>query len=463
MTTAQSAPGKHAGFATFACFVACFLATADQVFAVRALGVNVRLANIVFGAGLVAWLALRRSRAQPGLTPLAVAWLPFATLYALAAIVSPVPGLTLLKLGWFAFNLVTAYAWCRLFALRDLVRGFFAAFVLVSGMLVVDFMSGFTRGSMYMLGFGQPNDLIPGETLYRPHAFFYEPSYAASSVATSWALALTPMARVAPLLSTLLVGTGLAALIVTMSRVGWLYGILAAGARIALGKRPAASAARTPSSRIGTSLALTALVFILLAASERNRDHFEALVTTLGWRQTLERVCPLMQARIAAFDLNCLDSAERERIAGRRSDVLPETTSEGQRLVAAGQALSSIAANPWLGRGVTRGETRLIEPVTSNVWLEIAVEGGIPALLAFVWGLAYSMHRWHAFKGGNRMIGAMLVLYFAVAWQFLQTFPRLDQWVMLWVALVFTASQDEARQRHSPPARSGSDQPRPPP
>ena len=103
-----------------------------------------------------------------------------------------------------------------------------------------------------------------------------------------------------------------------------------------------------------------------------------------------------------------------------------------------------------------------IEPITSNVWLEIAVEGGIPALIAFIWGLTYSMHRWHAFKSGNRMIGAMLVFYFAVAWQFLQTFPRLDPWVAFWVALTFTAATTEARQRHPRVAPALSDPPRPP-
>jgi hypothetical protein len=120
-------------------------------------------------------------------------------------------------------------------------------------------------------------------------------------------------------------------------------------------------------------------------------------------------------------------------------DVIPEQTSEGQRLTSLKDSLASVVAHPLLGSGVTRGKDRLIGPSASNVWLEMAVKGGILPVAAFVWGLGFTLHRWRVFRPENRAIAIVLLLYFAVAWQFLQTFPRLDQWLSFWVALTFAA------------------------
>ena len=295
-----------------------------------------------------------------------------------------------------------------------------------------------------MVGFAQPNDLIAGQILHRPHAFYYEPSYAASAVAIAWALALTPMGRVAATLSTMLIGAGLAALIVTMSRIGWLYAILAGLARLLVPSAGTASGSALPWRRIGAALGFTTLVCVVLLAPDANRERFAALVKSLGWQQTFQRVCPIVQSLVTTLELQCLDESERRLSAGRARDIVPEHTSEGQRFVSMGESIARVIEHPWLGHGVTRGRDRLIEPVTSNVWLEIAVEGGLLAAVTFAWGLAVSLHRWHAFAPGYRLIGIVLALYFVVAWQFLQTFPRLDPWLAFWVALTFTASQSRA-------------------
>jgi hypothetical protein len=92
-----------------------------------------------------------------------------------------------------------------------------------------------------------------------------------------------------------------------------------------------------------------------------------------------------------------------------------------------------------LGNGVREGRTRLIEPVAANVWLEIGSEGGLLSLGAVLWGLGWSLWRGQALAPHNRAIALALCAYFAVAWQFLQTFPRLDQWMSFWFALAMAA------------------------
>ena len=47
-------------------------------------------------------------------------------------------------------------------------------------------MSGFTRGTDYMIGYAQENNMVSGMLLYRPHAFYYEPSFAAGGLALAW-------------------------------------------------------------------------------------------------------------------------------------------------------------------------------------------------------------------------------------------------------------------------------------
>jgi len=80
-----------------------------------------------------------------------------------------------------------------------------------------------------------------------------------------------------------------------------------------------------------------------------------------------------------------------------------------------------------------------------NTWLEIAVEGGVFALIAFVWGLAATIYRWEGLGRENRAVGVALLLYFLVSWQFIQTFPRLDQWLSLWMALSVVRAESAAK------------------
>lgn len=422
------------------CAIAFFLGGADLVFGFRVFGVNVRVANLLLACGLVAWLWRERADLAPQLRFLGIGWAPFVALFSLSAVLSPSPLPGLVKTAWFALNLVGAYAWCRLFRPGDLARGYFACYLALAGILVADFVTGFVGGPQAMLGHGQPNALASGGTLWRPHAFHYEPSYAAAALALAWALSVTRIGSQAPRLAVALTGLGLVALVILMSRTGWLY----VAVFVALLPFALVGSARADWLRslrhVGYAAAIAAIALAIALASPANRERFAALAGPLGVTQTIERICPLLDELLPVLRLDCLMGENRRRYLDPwNADRVPAATSEGQRVKAALDAIEGIKRSTLLGNGVREGHARLIEPVASNVWLEIGSEGGLLSLGAFLWGLGWSLWRGRAFAPGNHAIALALLAYFAVAWQFLQTFPRLDQWMSYWFALAMAA------------------------
>jgi len=422
------------------CAIAFFLGGADLVFGFRVYGVNVRVANLLLACGLVAWLWRERADLAPQLRFLAIGWAPFVALFSLSAVLSasPLPGLV--KTAWFALNLVGAYAWCRLFRPVDLARGYFGCYLALAAILVADFVTGFIGGPQAMIGHGQPNALASGGTLWRPHAFHYEPSYAAAALALAWALSVTRIGSQAPRLAVALTGLGLVALVILMSRTGWLtMAVFVLLLPFALARSARADWTRSL-RHVGYAVAIAAIALAAALASPANRARFAALAGPLGVEQTIERVCPMFDELLPVLRLDCLEGERRRRYLDPwNADREPAATSEGQRVKAALEAIEGIKRSTLLGNGVREGRTRLIEPVASNVWLEIGSEGGLLALGAFLWGLGWSLWRGQAFAPGNRAIALALLAYFAVAWQFLQTFPRLDQWMSFWFALTLAA------------------------
>ena len=443
VATMLAAVARHrAPLAAALCGLVFFLGAADRVFAIRIDGVNVRFANLLLGVGVLAWLAVRRARAWTDVAALAVAWLPFLAVYGIAALRAPDTAASLLKLGWFAFGFVGAFVWCRLFDTRDVVCGFFGAFTLVSAIIVVDFATGFMHGERFMIGYGQPNDLASGEILWRPHAFYYEPSYAASGIALAWALAMTSMGRAAAVSAASLVVVGTMALTVVMSRTGWLYALVVLLALAIQRIGEAAHRRRIRWPAVLLAAAGGALVVSAVFLSDETAPRFGRLAGALGLQSTFERVCPLVRHGARWLALSCEDSDEALRSVGVAA---AEESSEGQRIVDAGHALSRIAQRPLLGHGVARGNARLLEPTAKNTWLEIAVEGGLLSAAAFAWGLVLTLRRHGAFGTGGGLVGWILVLWFAVAWQFIQTFPRLDPWLAFWAALAFTSRSRDVK------------------
>jgi hypothetical protein len=428
------------GPAVALCATAFFLGGADLVFGFRAFGVNVRYANLLLVLGLAAWLWRERDGLAAHARFLAIGWAPFIALFSLSALVSPSPLPGLVKAAWFALNLVGAYAWCRLFRPADLARGYFACYLVLAAILVTDFATGFIGGPQAMIGHGQPNALASGGTLWRPHAFHYEPSYAAAALALAWALSVTRIGSQAPRLAVAVTGLGFVALVILMSRTGWLY-VAVFVVLLPFAGAGSARADRVRSLRhVGGAAAIAAVALAIALASPANRERFTALVGPLGAGQTLERICPLLDSVLPVLGLHCLEGEARRRaLDDWNRDRKPVETSEGQRVKAAIDAVEDIRRSVLLGNGVREGRTRLIEPVAANVWLEIGSEGGLLSLGAVLWGLGWSLWRGQALAPHNRAIALALCAYFAVAWQFLQTFPRLDQWMSFWFALAMAA------------------------
>jgi len=422
--------------ATAVCAVVFFLASADKVFSVHVLSLNLRFANFALLAGLIMWVLQRARRVGNEARWLAFAWLPFFVAYAVAALSSAHWLSPLVKLAWFGFSFFAAYAWTTLFDRRVVVRAYFVSYLVIAVIIVVDFVGGFSHGPGHMIGFGQLNDMVDGMALFRPHAFYYEPSFAASSVALAWALAMTRMRDAAPRLANALVLVGTIALVVMTSRTGWLFAAVAAVALLLFHVRSRRSFRRAELGRAAVAAALGgALLFVVVAASGE-QGAFERLLGRLGVVQAFERVCPRLAERYA-IGLQCLSGEERRRLLGD-SQIDPDETTEGSRLGALRAADAAVAEHPWLGTGAQPGPYHLIAPpAVPNLWLEIAVDGGLASLLAFVFGIACTLYRWRAFDPQHRTLMIVVMLWLCVAWQFIATFPRLDLWIAFWVVLAW--------------------------
>ncbi|HEY1329438.1 MAG TPA: O-antigen ligase family protein [Casimicrobiaceae bacterium] len=423
--------------ATAVCAAVFFLASADRVFTFHVLSVNVRFANFALLAGLLIWIWRLVHGSRSEAVHLAIAWTPFLIVYAVTAVALRESFPSAVKIGWFGFSFLAAYAWTTLFDHRDVARAYFVCYLAIAAIVLVDFVNAFWRGPDHMIGFGQANDMVTGKLLFRPNAFYYEPSFAASSLALAWALSMTRMRDAGPRIAGALAGAGAVALLVMTSRTGWLLALLAAIALVVFHATSGRPITRRAVRRAAVpAMVGAALLLVVLAVSARN-DAFEELLDKLSVVQAYERVCPRL-AQEYGVDLGCLTGDARRQFVGPGQPVDPDETTEGLRLSAVRNAVATVSEHAWTGMGVPRGTDRLIAPpAVPNLWLEIAVEGGVVALLAFGFGIGYTLYRLHAFDLRHRDVLIVLVLWLCVGWQFIATFPRLDLWIAFWVVLAW--------------------------
>ena len=411
-------------FPTVFCAIAFFLASADRLFSVRTDGVNVRLATVLLFVAFAVFAVTRARKFNDDIRALAIAWLPFVSMYGLAAATSETPAPGMLKLGWFAFDFLVAFATIALFDVRNVARGYFLSYLAVASIIAIDFLSGFTRGTAYMIGYAQVNNMVPGMLLYRPHAFYYEPSFAAGGLALAWVLALTRMRDVAPKLASALVIVGASALVVMTSRIGWIYASVATAAAIVFYYRERRLRPLLMRASIPIVLIAGALAGVITFSDKR--EAFGGLINSLGFVQAFERVCPLIAGRFVV-DINCLSGDARREYLGEGQPFNADETTEGLRLLAVRATVATIGQHPWIGVGVGHGSDRFIAPPpVANLWLEVALEGGLLTLMAFTFGVTFTLWRWGAFDARNRDIMIMFALWLLIVWQFIQTFPRLD-------------------------------------
>src|SRR5437764_10164313 len=102
-------------YATLLCAIVFFLASSDRLFTVRTNGVNVCFACFPLFAGFIVWIFTRASSSRDDIRWLAIAWLPFLTLYLLAGETSDTFAPATLKVAWFAFDFMIVYGSTSLF------------------------------------------------------------------------------------------------------------------------------------------------------------------------------------------------------------------------------------------------------------------------------------------------------------------------------------------------------------
>ncbi len=429
---------KSKAISTFLFAVLFFLCFSDQVFSTRILGFNFRWGQILLL--LLAWPSLTRLIADVrkgslegnNRLRLLFYWAPFFLIYGLAALNSTSPFLTGIKGCWGIFNigcalLVVLNPQWDLWTKNAFLRGFQWGIGLVAGIIWVQLLAscwfGISQAGnihdqisqrvtisfphfVLLLGFGQPIGTFDNINLFRPCAFYYEPSYA--GCALSFAL---------PLLLILDEQEGSA-------RKGWLPGFILATVFLVSSRSGILSAF--------LSLSLASFYFLL----QNQKTFLKTIGKCLGVGFLLVLMfCATPHARkfvhYIFFPLG-IESVSRFNNIG---------TSEGGRFANIIQSLKICKLHPFLGNGIYAGSGvggNGLGQLAMNTWLEIGLESGAFGVLTFLGALLASM-RW-ALKGGffpgeKFWAFAAWTSHLALNLNLTQTFPRLDYWLIFYFSI----------------------------
>ncbi len=183
-----------------------FLCGADLFFATRVNGFNFRWGQLLLLlAAIRAGFAFHKNSREQHFgdlrSKILMGWLPFFVVYGLAALFSATPFLTGIKWGWGLFNIGLAALVCLQPRRNETIEKGFAWGILATAILlwlqalalyalpfltlvhdqgegspsVVSFCSIF-------LGYAQSSFNFNGLAIFRPHAFYYEPSYVGAAL-----------------------------------------------------------------------------------------------------------------------------------------------------------------------------------------------------------------------------------------------------------------------------------------
>ena len=411
-----------------------FLCSADVFFTTRIAGFNFRWGQLLlFPLAITAfWRWIQNSEKQvfPDVSPirLSLLWVPFFSVYGLAAVLSPTPHASFLKLGWAFFNIGCAL-WICLGSRWNgaLENGFLWAAGLLSGIILFqavavywfDLIPGAHSGpgtrplnlpgfAFFPIGYMQYGLQYLGKDFYRPNAFYYEPSYAGAA-----------LSFVLPLV-----------MVLKSNRPGWKAVLLPAFV---------GTAVFFCSSRTGTLAEAVTLGFAgVFALLQRNKNAFSQIMKTILVMATIVIVFSIAPGgrNYVAYLVVGPMSAQ-----GTIENTKDPTLSETHRLQNLKDCLDLLAQHPLLGNGVAQtGDGKGLSQVSMNTWLEIGIESGILGLLAFLWAVLGTMG---AALGRNwKTTAALLVAgawfaHFTVRYNFSQTFPRLDYWFLFFLSVRF--------------------------
>jgi O-antigen ligase len=411
-----------------------FLCSADQFFAVRIFNLNFRYGQGLLLACVIPLLlnwALNLRKLPESIGPnlkILKYWIPFFLVYATACALALEPHRSFLKLAWALFNMGGA---ALLFLSdrygRNLLDGTVIGVSLLALLILTQFILLYwfgvtpptsvslsdplilSPGCSCFLGFIQLSGEFDGTKILRPHAYYYEPSYAGCALAFSCLLCLSyAFLRENVRLKNILVSSlVLTAIFSTSSRAAmigvFISLLIALTGGILMRNRVLVRALF--SMLLGAAVLLGSLMITTKA-----RDYFQYVVGPLGLSSSVSR-------------------------AG------DPASSEGRRFANMRESLELERKNPWLGTGVPpllEGKNyQGLGQTSGNMWLEIIVESGLFGFLAFLYAIFNTLR---AFLGSNRnqtvvlLVSAALASHFAISMNFTSTFPRLDYWLLFFFA-----------------------------
>jgi hypothetical protein len=455
-----SAPRKSLPAGFFALLI--FLGSADQTFATRLGGMNFRWGQLLMLVAL-GWLAATGRltaavRALPSLDKrdrrAIFMWAAFFVVYLAACFHSNSARLTGMKLLWAGFNIGGAALICLLGAARPRVlkEGLVVGCALICGVIWIDSIALLWAGLPGpVLGLAQDSLVFEHVLQMRPHAFYYEPSYAGAALAFVTPL-LFIVTRDMPRWVRWAAPTfTIATTVLTSARTGLLGLFVALGALTALALFwGAVGLARRV---VGSGLLALVILTAFFAVTPRAGTYGRFILGPLGPSGIYERLTSSKGGWRdgAGFGDNDVESAKIRR------------SSEEDRL---GNLLKSV--HHWrerfvLGWGVdqaapavdTNAYRRAIRPQVINTWLEVANESGVLGLLSFGAAIALTI-----IAALRRSTDATTRAALLAAWtahlvcnlNFTQTFPRLDYWLIFFCAARFALPDAQSAQVTTQPA-----------
>lgn len=353
-------------------------------------------------------------------------WIPFFFIYGTAALCSATPLLTGVKWAWGLFNIGLAAFVC-LFPRRDdaLERGFYWGVILISALIWLEALAIYVfqpLTSVQYLGPGMPGSVsflsIPigyaqvswkfmDLLIYRPNAFYYEPSYAGCALTFAFFILYFFDSKKTETRSGWLPAMAVSSVILTSSRSGILsilFFFLAASAALFFRRE-----ARPLLHSIFKSILITVVFIGLFSAAPSGRKYVQFLAGPLGFE---------MPARFHK-----------------------KGSSEGDRLANMRDSLKLWQQHPLLGNGVlpqSETDNRGLSQFSMETWLEIGLESGTLGFLAFLFAVGTNMRlAWKNCTDRNLkvLVMAAWLTHFTVQFLLSQTFPRLDYWLIFFLSI----------------------------
>ncbi len=412
--------------------VMVFLCSADTTFATRVAGLNLRWGQLLLGAW-AAVLLWRRVRSAFGRSPrrsflpagfresrVSKAMLSGAGLFVGAGLLGGFGAdaieISLLKLGWWLFNIGSvAVVLGTTHQHQAMAAGVRFGVGALAAVIVIDaFVIDVIGTDWPAIGHAQYSYLFDKARQLRPHAFFYEPSYAASALVLGLCFLLITGETRLDALITVLVG---AAVVMTTARTGLagLGVVTFIAAAMVLAHRPSRRHLRRWTTIALTIVAVLAGFFV---STPKTRSCWHFLTGPLGPSAIVER----------------LGAPE------------PEKTSEGARVDSLKQSVERWQQSPVVGGGVAEaGPERPLEPATMVTWGELLSEAGIVGVTGFATLLcALFWLAWRRARPERRLfVAAAFGAHTCVNLVFTQNYPRLDYWLLLG-AMAFLSRADDA-------------------